>query len=215
MEEMLGSIKFFGGNYAPKDFAFCGGQLITISENQVLYAILGSMWGGDGRSNFALPDMRGRVPIGVGRGPGRDNINMTERRGNEINALKISQLPTHSHAATFSPTTSTSSPPTATAAVKANSGTGTENSPAGNYWAIGNIVQGRDTLPVEKGYAKSADTTLAGDAVTIDIAGGSGGITGGSVTVDQTGGGDPFSIMQPSLGINYIMCTQGIFPSRN
>ncbi|MCW8331525.1 tail fiber protein [Photobacterium sp. SDRW27] len=215
MEEMMGSIKLFGGNFAPKDFAFCDGQLIAISQNQALFAILGNVWGGDGRTNFALPDMRGRVPIGVGRGIGRVNVIQAQMLGNEVNALQLSQMPAHSHSATFNPTSSTSSPPTATAAVKANSGIGTENSPAGNYWATGNVAQDRSTYPVEKGFASTADTTMASDAVTIDIAGGSGGITGGSVTVKQTGGEDPFSIMQPSLGINYIMCVEGLFPSRN
>ena len=70
MEFFIGGIINFGGNFAPRDWAFCDGQLISISQNQALFAILGTIWGGDGRTNFALPDMRSRCPIGAGRGRG-------------------------------------------------------------------------------------------------------------------------------------------------
>jgi len=215
MEEMMGSIKFFGGNFAPKDFGFCGGQLIAISQNQALYAILGTTWGGDGRTNFALPDMRGRVPIGGGRGVGLTEVFQGQQRGSELMELGIQHLPSHSHDATFTPTTvGASSSPTATASVNAFSGQGNQDSPAGNYWALGNVVDGRSNLPVKNGYSSTADTTMADDAVNVAISG-VGGITGGDVAVGATGGGQHFPIMQPNLGMQYIIALQGYFPSRN
>ena len=65
-DQMLGEVKLFAGNFAPRNWAFCEGQLLNISENTALFSILGTMYGGDGRTTFALPDLRGKVPVGVG-----------------------------------------------------------------------------------------------------------------------------------------------------
>ena len=86
--DFMGGICFFGGSFAPRDWAFCQGQLMPISQNQALYAILGTIWGGDGRTSFALPDMRSRVPIGVGRGPGLTQAYLGQRRGRERNVAR-------------------------------------------------------------------------------------------------------------------------------
>ena len=75
-EAMPAEVKFFAGNFAPRGWAFCHGQLFTISQNTALFSLLGTTYGGDGRTTFALPDLRGRVPIGVGQGPGISNVNL-------------------------------------------------------------------------------------------------------------------------------------------
>jgi len=206
----IGGIILFGGNFAPRNYAFCAGQLQLIYENQALFAILGTIWGGDGRTNFAVPDMRGRVPIGVGKGVGLTEVYEGQMRGEEYHQLTTPELPSHSHDATFYPTGGGSSQITATAFVNAFNGTGDKDTPEDAYWASGQAINNRDAYDVKKGYSSKANTTMASDAVTIDVKGG-----GGSVSIGQTGSDKQFSIMQPSLGIPYIIALEGIFPSRN
>jgi microcystin-dependent protein len=78
---MIGEVRLFAGNFAPRGWAICDGSLMSISENTALFSILGTMYGGDGRTTFALPDLRGRVPVGVGTGPGLENIKLGEKNG--------------------------------------------------------------------------------------------------------------------------------------
>lgn len=73
-EAMIGEVRLFAGNFAPRGWAFCEGQLLSISQNTALFSILGTIYGGDGRTTFGLPDLRGRVPVGVGNGPGLDEV---------------------------------------------------------------------------------------------------------------------------------------------
>lgn len=96
-EPFIGEIVFFGGNFAPRGWAFCDGQLLPISQNAALFSILGTTYGGDGRTTFALPDARGRVLIHPGNGPGLSNYNLGQRGGAETNTLTVNQLPSHSH----------------------------------------------------------------------------------------------------------------------
>lgn len=210
MDFFIGGIINFGGNFAPRTTAFCKGQLISISEYQATYAILGTFWGGDGRTTFALPDMQSRAPIGVGTGPGLATIVLGQRLGSETVTLSLQHLPTHNHSAAFTPTTSPAGELTATATVKANSSSGTESNASGQYWAAT-----KSGLSPLSSYASTSDVTMADDAVTVDISGQAGGITGGSVTVGNTGNDQAFNIRQPSLGMEYIIFLTGQFPSRN
>lgn len=73
-DALLGEVKLFAGNFAPRGWAFCEGQLLPISSNTALFSLLGTMYGGDGRTTFGLPDLRGRVPVGAGTGPGLDQV---------------------------------------------------------------------------------------------------------------------------------------------
>lgn len=215
MEFMLGGVIQFGGNFAPKDWAFCQGQLIAISQNQALYAVLGTTWGGDGRTNFGLPDLQSRVPIGVGRGVGLTAVGEGFMTGYESHKMVLAQLPSHTHTATFQGIGGSSSTLSATATVNAHNDIGDKDTAAGNYWATTSTGAGRDQVAVSNGYAATGGSTMAADAVTVNIAGSGGGITGGTVNVDSTGGGQDFSIMQPSLGIQFLIAVQGTFPSRN
>lgn len=94
-DQMLAEIKLFAGNFAPRDWAFCEGQLLSINSNQALFSILGTTYGGDGRTTFGLPDLRGRAPIGPGQGPGLSNIKHGQKGGNEQIVLNPNQLPTN------------------------------------------------------------------------------------------------------------------------
>ena len=106
-ETMLGEIKLFAGNFEPPGWLTCDGRLLAISEHTALFEILGNTYGGDGRNTFALPDLRGRVPIGVGAGPGLTNRELGDEGGAENVTLSVSHLAAHDHSlrATNSPAT--------------------------------------------------------------------------------------------------------------
>ncbi|MFT4532720.1 MAG: microcystin-dependent protein [Saprospiraceae bacterium] len=93
MEPFIGQVMMFGGNFAPRSWAFCEGQLLAISSHSALFSILGTIYGGDGRSTFALPDLRGRVAIQPGNGPGLPSHSLGQRGGNADTTLVTSNLP--------------------------------------------------------------------------------------------------------------------------
>ncbi|MFN2319393.1 MAG: phage tail protein [Dermatophilaceae bacterium] len=95
----IGEIRLFAGNYAPAGWAFCDGSLQAISENDALFSLLGTTYGGDGSTTFALPDLRGRVPIHTGQGPGLTSRSVGQVGGAEQVTLAPAQMPTHSHPA--------------------------------------------------------------------------------------------------------------------
>ncbi len=110
----------FAGNFAPQGWAICNGQVLAIAENDALFSLLGTTYGGDGQNTFALPDLRSRVPLHQGQGNGLSNRTLGQAGGEENVTLVVPQLPAHTHAAT------------------ASSAAGTATSPAGNVWAAGN-----------------------------------------------------------------------------
>jgi microcystin-dependent protein len=93
----LGEIRMFGGNFAPKGWALCNGQLLAISQNTALFSLLGTIYGGNGTTTFALPDLRGRVPIHFGQGAGLSNYTQGQQAGSESVTLLVGQLPAHNH----------------------------------------------------------------------------------------------------------------------
>jgi len=97
MDPFLAQIILFGGNFAPRGWAFCDGQLLAINQYQALFSLLGTTFGGDGRTTFALPDLRGRAPIHAGSGPGLTTRRLGEKGGTETNQLNSLQLPAHGH----------------------------------------------------------------------------------------------------------------------
>lgn len=97
MNPILGQIQLFGFNFAPRGWAKCEGQLLAISQNTALFSLLGTTYGGDGRTTFGLPDLRGRVAVGMGHGPGLSNYTWGEKSGGEANHLTAQQLPSHTH----------------------------------------------------------------------------------------------------------------------
>jgi microcystin-dependent protein len=128
-EPFVGQILIVPFNFAPKGFAFCNGQILLISQNVALFSLLGTTYGGDGRTTFALPDLQGRVPIGMGQGPGLSTYNLGQKGGEEFVTLTLAQIPSHSHI------------PMAGAS-PANSG-----SPAGNYWSMPRVLLYSSTAP--------------------------------------------------------------------
>jgi microcystin-dependent protein len=98
-QPFLGEVMLFAGNFAPVGWAFCNGQLLPISQNTALFSLLGTMYGGNGISTFALPDLRGRAPMHFGQGPGLSNYVEGQAGGEEVHTLATAEMPAHSHAA--------------------------------------------------------------------------------------------------------------------
>lgn len=111
-EPFLGQICTFGFNFAPRGWAFCNGQLLPISQNSALFALLGTIYGGDGRTTFALPNLQSRVPIHFGQGPGLSSYSIGQQGGSENNTLTIQQMPSHNHSLTAHGEDANSSSPT-------------------------------------------------------------------------------------------------------
>jgi microcystin-dependent protein len=180
MEGTIGEIRMFAGNFAPRTWAFCSNQILPIAQNTALFSILGTTYGGNGQTTFALPDFRGRTAIGTGQGPGLSNVQLGELAGVASVTLTTGNMPTHTH-----PLTGTVNP-------QGNQGaTGLSNDPSSRRFAGTNIFTG-------------AATDLATMAPAVS-----------TLALGNTGGSQPFSILPPYLGMNYIICLFGIFPSRD
>ncbi|MFK7972210.1 MAG: phage tail protein [Bacteroidia bacterium] len=140
-EPFVGEIRMFAGNFAPRGWAFCDGQLMAVSQNDALFSLLGTIYGGDGRTTFGLPDLRGRVPIHTGQGAGLSNRRLGAKSGQENVTLVTNQLPSHNHG------------------FKASTGSGTDSNPSGKYLAASPNV--RLFRPGAPAVAMDASTSTA------------------------------------------------------
>lgn len=129
----------FAGNFAPRGWAFCDGQLLAVSQNDALFSLFGTIYGGDGRTTFGLPDMRGRIPIHAGSGPGLSPRPLGSKAGSEQETLTVNQLPSHTHGP-----------------VKANAAAASDSSPAGELNATSSVDI----------YTSSGNTDMSSQAVT-------------------------------------------------
>lgn len=189
----IGSIQIFGFNFAPVGYAVCAGQLLGISQNTALFSLLGTTYGGNGQTTFALPDLRGRVPINMGQGPGQPNYVIGEVAGTTSVTITPSQLPVHTHG--FSSTGSGLN------AVKIKA---TAQTPlAGSLLARANDGSTTASQPLVYVPAGTAGETVALGGLTV------------AGTIAQAGGSQPVPIMQPYLALNFCIALTGIFPSRN
>lgn len=185
MEPFLGQIILFGGNFAPRGWAACNGQLLSIAQNSALFSILGTTYGGDGMTTFGLPDLRGRAPIGWGNGPGLSPVQLGEMSGTETTTLTAANLPSHTHPAT-------QNLQVAQGASSNGGDTDTPNPGAVPAAAGGSAIYSHST----------PDTTLLPAHAT------------GTITVGPTGGNAPVNNRMPYAGMNYIIALEGIYPSR-
>jgi microcystin-dependent protein len=189
-EPFLGMIITVPYNFAPQGWAFCAGQLLPISQNTALFALIGTTFGGDGVSTFALPDLRSRVPAGSGQGPGLSPYDLGEVGGTENVTLTISQMPAHNHVITLNNLTATAN---------ARNTAGNSQSPVGSVPAV-------EAAGVTATYSNApANATMAPGTVTVT----------GTATASVTGSNLPLAILSPFLAVNYCIALQGIFPSRN
>ncbi len=179
MEGTIATIMMFAGNFAPRNWAFCNGQLMAIAQNTALFSILGTTYGGDGRATFGLPNLQGRVAIGAGQGPGLSYYDLGQTAGTGSATMTNGEMPAHTHTA---------------GAVAIDLTT----SAASGTQANGNIL----ASPTADTYA------TAGTAPAVNYG-------GFSASVGPAGSTQPFSVMQPYLGMNYVICLAGVFPARN
>jgi len=195
-DPFIAEIIMFGGNFAPRGWAFCDGQLLSIAQNTALFSLLGTTYGGDGRTTFGLPDLRGRVAMHPGSGPGLTTRRLGEKSGVETVTLTTNQIPSHNHTAT---------------ATASGTGTGTSYGTdtqgdsgftGGNTWAHVGANLYKDATP--NVAMKAGNVTLDNLTVTVD-----------NVTVNNTGGSQNHTNIQPYLCVNFIIALQGTFPSRN
>lgn len=123
-EPFIAEIRIFAGNFAPRSWAFCDGQLLPISNNTALFSLIGTTYGGDGRTTTALPNLQDRVPMHPGRGPGLTSRRLGERTGIEVVSLTESQIPSHSHTMRGTTTLANSTSPTNTTSLGRSGGGG-------------------------------------------------------------------------------------------
>ena len=205
MEAYQGLISAFGFNFAPRDWAYCDGTQIAIAQNQALFSLLGTIYGGDGRVTFSLPDLRGRHPVSFGHGPGLTNYPIGIQAGAEVRTLGADQvpLPTHAHTAQFTPTTAGGS---AEVLVSTNPTASKKTPGNGDYLAAQKTLGGVDV------FAPGTSTPTS----SIALGGVSGG-GGGTVTVDpaDSTAHSPVDLRTPLLAVNFCIVMNGLYPSRN
>ncbi len=202
MDEFMAVIKLFAGNFAPRSFMFCQGQTLSIAQNSALFSLLGTTYGGNGQTTFALPNLASRVPIGTGQAPGFSNYTLGQLSGTEHVTILSNNMPAHVHPQNLTSTSTSSQAGTATEAA------GDAITPLNNYLALSPKIGSGPNATQLKTYATAgAPVSLGGGAITTNTTtSGTTGITGGNV---------PISIMQPYLAMNYIITTEGLYPSRN
>lgn len=196
MEPFIGQIIYFGGNFAPRGWAFCQGQLMSISQNTALFSILGTTYGGDGRTTYALPDLRGRVAISPGTGPGLTTRRLGQRSGLEDNQLNVLHLASHSHTGVVT------TEPTASLNVSSN----VADTDIPNNGQVFGAPEDPATSGPVNGYV--ADTPSI--QTTTDVI-----VAGGQVTVGLTGQNAEINNMMPWISIYPIIALYGIYPSRS
>jgi microcystin-dependent protein len=176
MDPYVGEIRLFAGDYPPHGWAFCDGSLLSITKYSTLYSLLATNFGGDGNSNFALPDLRDRVPVGAGQGPGLTMRTQGEMGGVATVVLQNAHLSAHSH-----PIVASTGP-----ASTATPGQG--------------VGLATPTDPLVQPYSHNTDATGSFAAYA-------------DATVQPVGGGQPHSNLMPSVGLNFIIALEGIYPS--
>lgn len=173
----LGEIRIFAGNFEPNGWAFCNGQILPITRNSALFALLGTQYGGDGKVTFGLPNLQVAVPIGQGSGPGLTPRSVGEMGGSPTVALLPTEMPAHSHTPMGYATN------------------GSTSSPGGNVWAQWSEENRQGVTRIDL-YNPTADAPMS------------------PLALSPAGGNAPHNNMQPFLALNFIICLNGVFPSR-
>jgi microcystin-dependent protein len=180
----LGEIRIFAGNFAPKGWALCNGDILAINQNTALFSLLGTYYGGNGKTTFALPNLQGRASIGQGQGQGLSDYTIGETGGVAAVTLLQTEMASHNHLANCR-----TIPPNPLSA------------PGNNVWSG---LPGRTPPPV---YS-TATPDVAMNSAAIGQAGGQDNGQAGFKTL-------PHNNMSPYLGVNFIMCLVGLYPTRN
>ena len=186
-DPFVAEIRMFSFNFAPKGWAFCDGQLLPLSQNTALFSLLGTTYGGNGKSNFALPDLQGRAAMHPGQGPGLSLHDLGEMGGSEHVTLLETEIPAHTHL------------------VKLRRGLRAADAAAANSTLPDNRVPARAAVR-ETPYVDAADPDTVAD---VNMAKGA-----LSASLMAQGGGQPHNNMQPYLTLNFCIALQGVYPPR-
>jgi microcystin-dependent protein len=197
----LGEIRMFAFTYAPYGWALCQGQTLPVQQNEALFTLLGTTYGGNGSSNFMLPNLAGRSPVGTGAATGLTPISLGDSLGAQSYTLTNNELPTHTHPATSGGAVTVSGqisiPATTTATgAQTNPGTTTVLGPPAEGGRAGTLYN-----------TSTPNTTLAPFNTTLQG-------TAPGVQIGLMGLGQPFSLRNPYLGMNFAIALQGVFPPR-
>lgn len=160
-EPFIGEVKLFGFNFAPRGYDYCAGQLLSIQSNTALFSLLGTTYGGNGVQTFALPDLRGRIPIGQGQGPGLPTYTMGEMTGTTAVTLTTANMPAHNHSAAG-----------ITVSIPASTSLGEESSPNGTFLAATttDFYAPQPTSGVALGHVNVGGMTgVAGGSIPVSI----------------------------------------------
>ncbi len=184
----VGEIMMIGGSYCPRGTVLADGRLLAIGDFPALFSLFGTMYGGNGQTSFGVPDLRSRVPVGIGAGAGLMTVTQGQMAGSETTVLTQGQLPMHSHSAVSQ----------ASSALNATTETTDTTSPNGSRLG---------ELPGGSAYASSGafDAALEDGSVTTTV----------TTTIGSTGGSQPVSLVQPYLGMRYCVAVTGIYPPRD
>jgi microcystin-dependent protein len=203
----IGEIRGFAGNFAPQNWMLCQGQLLQIQQYNALYSILGITFGGNGSSNFNLPNFAGRVPVGSGQLYGTSSyFQLGSVGGAQTHVLSQGEMPVHTHAAQTSGGTAAISG-SVTAVMNVNNDEAEGKSPSGTFLSVSSSPD------IYAGSATSGQT-LNANAITVNTSGLSVNVSGIGIQIGAAGSSSPVSLMQPYQVINWIICINGIYPSR-
>ncbi len=199
-DQYLGVIQMVAYTFAPANFSFCSGQLVAVAQNNALFALLGDYYGGDARTVFGLPDFRARTPVGsdkMGRAPGLESLRLGARYGLQTHTLTPASLPEHSHTAVFTPSGGSVTGKLETYSVGASS----------DIPSTGDFISGGGGSPAfGTGGLGAQLVELSG--LTVE-----GGGVNGTVALGDTGSSGAFEIVNPLQAVNFVICTEGLFPS--
>jgi microcystin-dependent protein len=213
MDGYLGTIMMCGLNFAPRNWVTCEGQSMSIQQNAALYSLLGVAFGGDARNTFGIPDLRGRVPVGTGRGPNLTNRDIGKFFGmeasNQTLTLNQNQMPVHTH--------SLNEKESGKSFNVSSSATLYGSKTQSNAQTPENAFFAPTTSGPKKyeSYATTQDTTMNSAAVDVKT---SGTLNVTNLEIGSAGGTQPITfpiqLAQPSLVLRFVICTSGLYPSR-
>ncbi|QQT25046.1 phage tail protein [Sphingobacterium spiritivorum] len=194
MDGTIGEIRLFAGTFAPKNWAFCQGQLIAVRTNTALFSIIGTYYGGNGTTTFGLPDFQGRTMIGAGPGPGLTPRDIGEQGGAANVMLTLPEINAHNHIVTRN----------GAPKLKISSADATVATPVnGMSIARPGYIQGSNFVSTLGFISAPADTALEAATNTITF------------STDVKGSNSPHNNLQPCIAMNVIICLYGYFPARN
>ncbi|ESE42199.1 phage tail protein [Shewanella decolorationis] len=197
-EPFIGQISMFAGNFAPRGWAFCNGQLLSIAQYTALFSIIGTTYGGNGQTTFALPNMQGRVPVHQGQSPGTSQYVLGEMAGQETVTLTSSQMPIHNHAVDLTGTGNVS------VALGASTANGNTSTPSPTT-VPAKVASGLNALNAFSSAAPNTNLLPVNTTTSVHLTG----------ATTNTGNSLPVRLLQPYLTVNFIIALEGIFPSRN